>query len=552
MEREEKGFKSRLGFILAAAGSAVGLGNLWSFPSKTAGNGGAAFVFVYVIMALVIGVVAMIAEMYIGKRTGKNIIDSYRACGKRFTWIGALGVLSTTLIASYYIVLGGWVLKYTCDYLVGNLEHVTNFAGYFGEFVSNSGTPILFMAIFFAIAMLILIFGVQNGIEKVSKVLMPVLLILIVVLMIRSLTLDPAGVQKGLEFYLKPDFSKMKPSSVLAAMGQSFFSLSLGVGTMCVYGSYAKKHTGLAKSALTVVILDTTVALLAGFMIFPAIFASGLGEAEEVVSGGAGLFFIVMPQIFATMKGGRFFGFLFFFLVFVAAITSIISMVEVALQTTIEKTKIKRPAAVGIFTVAIFLVGCLVSLSMGAVPQLQVNGLSLLDFLDMIIQTYVMPIGTVMACVIVGWVLNKQELEQNFTSEKTRKVWLFLVKFITPILVTVIFVFGMFGQNEEGKWGLANWRVTLTAFVLIATFVITNQVVVTVKQKKGLYREMIPALEGTDGTAILVENDSHETDSDNTIIESDSDIAEETIDTQDNKADSDTAQEQLVEEDTKE
>ena len=501
MQKENNGFKTRLGFILAAAGSAIGLGNLWSFPAKAGMNGGAAFVFVYIIMALLIGVVGMIAEMYIGKRTGKNIIDSYNSVNKRLTWIGVLGVLSTTVIASYYIVLGGWVLKYAFGYLIGTdmqipfegaagtmPENYNPYEAYFGQFSSGSWEPILFMFIFFALGMLILVFGVQNGIEKISKILMPVLLVLMVILMIRSLTLDPVGVKAGLEFYLKPKFNELTPSAVLAAMGQAFFSLSLGVGTMCVYGSYAKDQKALGKSALSVVLLDTMVALLAGFMIFPAIFAFG-----KEPTGGPGLFFIVMPEIFDNMAGGRFFGFLFFFLVFVAAITSVISMVEVALQTTIEKTKIKRPVAVVIFTILIFLLGCIVSLSMGFAKGLQIpnpNGgpaLTLLDFLDAIIQTYVMPVGTVMACVIVGWILKKNELDDQFGNGKVKSVWLFLVKYITPILVSFIFIFGMFGKLPNGKWGFVNWKVTLTAFVMLAVAITTNQIIVTVKQKKGLY-----------------------------------------------------------------
>lgn len=475
---EDKGFKSRIGFIMAAAGSAVGLGNLWAFPYKAGMNGGATFVLIYILMAVIIGFVGMVAEMYIGKRTGKNIIDSYADVKKGLTWVGVLGVLSTTIIASYYIVLGGWVLKYAYSYLIGaNLSINGDYSGYFNQFSQGGGDPILFMAIFFIIAMLILVFGVQKGIERISKVLMPILLILMIVLMIRSLTLGE-GVVNGIEFYLKPDFANMKPESILAAMGQAFFSLSLGCGTMCVYGSYAKNHKGLAKSAAMVILLDTCVALIAGFIIFPAVFAFGKEPA-----GGPGLFFIVLPEIFDAMPAGRFFGFTFFFLVFIAAITSIISMVEVALQTTIEKTKIKRPVAVAIFTVVIFLIGTLVSLSQGAVKGLQVNGIELLTFFDTIISQYIMPLGTIIACVAVGWFISKREIDEDFLDFKLKGVWLFFAKFVTPILVALILFFGIF--SFDGGFHFANdWRMILTAVMVMLILALTNLIALQYKKKR--------------------------------------------------------------------
>ncbi len=476
---ENKGFKSRIGFIFAAAGSAVGLGNLWAFPFKTGENGGAAFVLIYILMAAIIGFVGMVSEMYIGKRTGRNIVDSYKNANKKFTWVGVMGVLSTTIIASYYIVLGGWVLKYAYSYLIGaNLALPGgDYQGYFNQFSQSGWEPILFMGIFFICAMLILVFGVQKGIERISKVLMPVLLVLMIGLMIRSLTLGE-GVKKGIEFYLKPDFVHMKPQSVLVAMGQAFFSLSLGCGTMCVYGSYSKNHNGLAKSAVSVILLDTLVALIAGLIIFPAVFAFG-----KEPQGGPGLFFIVLPEIFDAMPAGRFFGFTFFFLVFIAAITSIISMVEVALQTTIEKTKIKRPVAVAIFTVVIFAIGSMVSLSQGAVKGLQVNGADLLTFFDTIISQYMMPFGTIIACGLVGWSISRKEINENFSDFKFRGVWLFFAKYITPILVGLILFFGIF--SFEGGFHFANdWRMILTAVVMVVVFSSANAIYLFVQKKK--------------------------------------------------------------------
>ena len=501
MDNENRGFKSRIGFVLAAAGSAVGLGNLWAFPYKAGKNGGAAFVLIYILMALIIGFVGMVSEMYIGKRTGKNIIDSYKNANKKFAWVGAMGVVSTTIIASYYIVIGGWVLKYCYSYLIGAPVALNgnDYSGYFNAFSQGSYEPILFMGIFFVIAMLILVFGVQNGIERISKVLMPILLVLMIVLMIRSLTLGE-GVQKGIDFYLKPDFENMSPSVILAAMGQAFFSLSLGCGTMCVYGSYATNHKGLAKSALMVISLDTLVAIIAGFMIFPAVFAFGKEPA-----GGPGLFFIVLPEIFDAMPAGRFFGFTFFFLVFIAAITSIISMVEVALQTTIEKTKIKRPVAVAIFTIVIFLIGSLVSLSQGAVKGLQVNNINLLDFFDTIISQYMMPFGTIIACALVGWSINKQELEADFADFKLRKVWLFFAKYITPVLVGLILFFGVF-SFQDGFHFANDWRMILTAVITIVLFATGNAIILHIQKKRS------KALPSISGSAVVINSENNGVD----------------------------------------
>ena len=478
-QSKNKGFKSRIGFIMAAAGSAVGLGNLWAFPYKAGVNGGATFVLIYIIMAIIIGFVGMIAEMYVGKRTGKNLIDSYKSVNNKLTWMGWLGMIATVFIAGYYIVLGGAVLKYAFSYLIGSDLSLpgNDYAGYFNQYFGGSWEPLIFIFIFFALGMLVLIFGVQKGIERISKILMPMLFVLMLVLMTRSLTLGD-GVLEGIKFYLKPDFKHMTTSSVLAAMGQAFFSLSIGVGIMSVYGSYAKDQKGLTKSAASVIALDTLVAIIAGFIIFPAVFAFG----KEPTSG-PGLFFIVLPEIFDKMPLGRLFGFAFFFLVFIAAITSTISLVEVPLQITIEKTKIKRPSAVAIYTVVIFAVGVLVSLSQGAVKGLQVNGTDLLTFLDTITSQYIMPFGTIIACVSVGWLISKKGINESFKDFKFKNIWIFFTKYITPILVGLILFFGIF--SFKGGFHFANdWRMILTAVILIITLFIINLIIVLINKKK--------------------------------------------------------------------
>ena len=495
--KEEKGFKSRIGFILAAAGSAVGLGNLWAFPYKAGVNGGAVFVLVYIIMTVLIGLVAMIAEMYVGKRTGKNIIDSYRAVNKHAGCMGMLGLVCTGFIASYYIVLGGWVLKYAWSYLVGVdfsaglsviPEGVDIYKNYFINFSQGSWEPILFMGIFFGLAMFVLLFGVQDGIEKLSKVLMPILFILMIGLMIWSLCLkgqNGKSVLDGIMFYLVPRKESVNSQTILAAMGQAFFSLSLGVGIMCVYGSYAHEQKNLGKSAFIVVALDTFIALLAGFIVFPAIFA--LGNGVEDVTAGPSLFFIVLPRIFASMGvAGRFFGFVFFFLVFVAAITSVISLVEVSLQTVIEKTKVKRPVAVVMYTVVIFALGILVSLSQGFTKGLQIEGMDLLSFFDGVISNYIMPIGSMAACIMVGWFVSKKEIDENFSDLKTKKVWVVFTKYITPLLIAVVLITsGVLTIDSEGV-RLSNWRMLVTVIVAVILFVGINEFVLYKKAKNNL------------------------------------------------------------------
>ena len=476
--KHEQGFKSRIGFILAAAGSAVGLGNLWAFPYKAGMNGGAIFVLVYIVMAIIIGFVGMVAEIYIGKRTGKNIIDSYKEVSPRLSWAGILGVILTVLITSYYIVLGGWVLKYATSYLIGtDLSINGSYEAYFNNFISGGIEPIIYTAIFFIIAMLILLFGVEKGIERISKVLLPVLFILMIVLTVRSLTLGE-GVLEGILFYIKPDFTNIKGSYILAAMGQAFFSLSLGVGIMVSYGSYASKQKGIAKSACSVVILDTLVALLSGFMIFPAVF-----HFNKAPTGGPGLFFIVMPEIFDGIFAGRLFGFIFFALVFIAAITSVISLVEVSLQTVTEKTKIKRPKAILMFLFIIIGLGSLVSLSQGFVKGLQIHGMDLLTFFDTLISQYMMPLGTIICCIIVGWLISRKELNEAFNDFKYRNVWLFFTKYITPILVGLILFFGIFKFN--GGFGFANdWIIVLIACLLATLLPLINCIYLYIKKKK--------------------------------------------------------------------
>ena len=531
--KEEKGFKSRLGFILASVGSAVGLGNLWAFPYKAGVNGGAVFVLVYVVMALLIGLVAMISEMYIGKRTGKNIVDSFRAVNKHMGLMGIMGLVCTVVIASYYILLGGWVLKYAWSYLVGvdftggmtaASQSVDVYKNYFANFSQGSWEPILFMGLFFTLAMVVLALGVQNGIEKLSKFLMPVLFTLMLGLMIWSLCLkgtDGRSVLDGLRFYLVPRPESMSSQTILAAMGQSFFSLSLGVGIMTVYGSYAKEQKGLGKSAFIVVCLDTMVALLAGFIIFPAIFA--LGNGVEDVAAGPGLFFVVLPRIFAEMGGaGRFFGFLFFFLVFVAAITSVISLVEVPLQTIVAKTKIKRPVAVAILAVVIFGLGILVSLSQGFVAGLQVDGMDLLSFFDTVISNFMMPIGSMIMCVTVGWFISKKEIDANFHDFKSRNVWLVFTKFITPVLIGIVLITsGLLVISADGVQ-FNNWRVLVTVLVALILFVAVNEIMLKVNAK----RNPQMAISGS-ATRDFITVDLTETNSSVEVESTESDTAQE-------------------------
>ncbi len=410
MEQKRNGFGTRIGFELAAAGSAVGLGNLWGFPYKASANGGAAYLFVYLACIFLVGAIAMLAEFYIGRRSKANPVSAYKAISPGWGWIGLLAVVVPALIMCYYYVLGGYTVKYALNSFVGN-------AGQFQSFAGNVGDVILHTAVFALIALAIVTAGVRHGIEKAAKLLLPTMLVILIVISSFSLLLG-AGVQEGLAYYLRPDFSKLTGSGILSAMGQAFFSLSLGCGAMITYGSYSGKQVNLARSTAVVCVLDGVLTFMVGLAVFPALFhyaAVSGSSLSELGMGGTGLMFITLPMVFEDMGvGGQILSLLYFTMAAIAATAvSVVTVVCVALSIP---------------------VGLSLGLSLNGSSELQLFGKNLLDLLDNVTNTLLMPLCALLACVAVGWKLPKSERFTGFSGV--------MLRLITPALIVVIGVFG--------------------------------------------------------------------------------------------------------------
>ncbi|MBQ3234708.1 MAG: sodium-dependent transporter [Clostridia bacterium] len=490
MEQTKKkgGFASGIGFVLAAAGSAVGLGNLWGFPYKTANNGGAAFVFIYIACVLFIGLVIMICEIFLGRRSQSNPVTAFKKINKNIGWIGLLAVIVPLIITFYYSVLGGYTVKYAVNSFWGNNGNLANFAG-------NGWEVILFTLIFIGFALTVVMMGIKGGIEKASKVLMPALFILLVLVVIFVLCLGE-GVGAGLYYYLIPDFSEITWTSVLAAMGQAFYSLSLGMGAMIVYGSYTGKEINVVKSTGMICIFDTCVALLAGMAIFPAVFhfASVEGiKVSELKLDGLMLMFNTLPKVFESIGFfGKIIEFFFFAMVIIAAVTSVISIMEVSSQFIIQKFKLKRKIATAIIATLSFAVSIPVGLSLGhsinETGVMQIFGMDMLTFLDSITNTVLMPICALLSCLAVGWFITPKkafiELEEdgnNFGIFK--KPLAIMVKYVVPLLIMVIEVFGIidliYPVNKEtgfrvyssGGLAVALVSATIMAIVIAVYFI---------------------------------------------------------------------------------
>ena len=446
MEKKKVGFASGIGFILAAAGSAVGLGNLWGFPYKTSQNGGAAFVLIYIACVLLIGFVTMLSEIYLGRRAQANPMTAYKMIHKNLGWCGLVAIVIPAFIICYYSVLGGWTTKYALNSFSGN-------AGIVGTFSVNTGEVILYTAIFLVLSMMIIMGGVKDGIEKASKVLMPVLFLILVAIAVYALTLG-SGVREGLSFYLKPDFSGITFKSVLVAMGQAFYSLSLGMGIMITYGSYLDKKQNIEKNALVIVICDTLIALMAGLAVMPARFSL---DATGAI-GGPKLLFITMQNVFNSMGTvGYVFGIIFYLLVILAAVSSSISLLEVIVAHFVDKARDKgkgdkRKSYSAIAAVAAGLLCVLVCMdglgSNGMAPfdilKIEANGWSdcWLDFLDMVSEGVLMPLGALLMSICIGYELKPQFVDEECCLEgnafKSKTFFNICIKSITPILMVLV------------------------------------------------------------------------------------------------------------------
>ncbi len=447
-EKTRGSWGSRAGFVIAAAGSAIGLGNIWKFPYIVGQNGGGAFVIVYLICIALIGLPIMLAEFTIGRKTHKNPVGAYKDICPQGLWflVGGMGVLAGFLILSFYSVVAGWTIAYIVKSIFATVTHfesASDAGKYFGEFAANPLETLFYHTIFMVLCMSIVIKGVRSGIERWCTILMPTLLFILVLLVIRSLTLD--GAWEGVVFYLKPDFSKLTAHGVLVALGHAFFSLSLGMGAMITYGSYLSEKENLASSALIVGVLDTVIALLAGLMIFPAVFAMGLEP-----SAGPGLVFHVLPAVFSKMPFGSIVSVAFFALLAIAALTSGISLLEVVVAYFIDEIRWSRKKAVLIVGGVVFVLGIPSALSFGAFGEYKLFGMNFFDIVDQIASNYLLHLGGLLICVFVGYVWgSKPALEEVHIGEHKFPFaggWVFLIKYISPFAVGIILIAKLMGK----------------------------------------------------------------------------------------------------------
>lgn len=442
MEKRRATFGGKISAVLVTAGSAVGLGNIWRFPYVAGENGGGAFLMLYIVCILLMGLPLMISEFSIGTATQKNAVGAFRALNKRWAGVGYLGILTSTLILGFYLVVAGWTAEYMIHSLANDpILHTTDIAVHqqaFADFIGHPWKPLFYATLFSLATHLIITLGVKGGIERASKVMMPLLFLFLIVLALHSI-LMPGG-EAGVRFFLTPDFSKLTMHAVLAAVGQAFFSLSIGLGTMITYASYFKKETNIQHTALEVTMLDTLVAFLAGLVIFPAVFSAGI-EA----GAGPSLVFITLPAIFSSMPMSALWAGIFFVLLVLAALTSTISLHESITAYLHEEWQLRRSHAAWITTLLTTLLGLFASLSLGAWEWLKVCGLSLFDALDFLTANIMLPMGGLLTCIFVGWRMDRTLFQrQLYPTTVTRpllyRLLRFLIRYFAPVIVAMIFL----------------------------------------------------------------------------------------------------------------
>ncbi len=434
---------SRLGFILAAAGSAVGLGNIWKFPYVAGENGGAAFLIAYVIMVFTLGVAVMLAEFVIGRAAQRNPVGAFAALkGGKWVWVGYMGVVAGFLILSYYSVVAGWTIAYIVKSATGLLQAADPKAlgAIFGAFVAEPGGPLLYHFVFMALTVAVVLAGVHGGIEKSCKVLLPLLFLIMVGLAIRSLTLP--GAEAGLHFYLNPDFGKVSGAMLGDAMAQAFFSLSLGMGAMLTYGSYLSRDLDLPRAALWVTLCDTVVAMTAGLMVLPAVFAFKYDPAA-----GPGLVFITLPAVFAHMPAGSAFAVAFFVLLLIAALTSSVSLLEVVVAWCVDEHKIARAKAALGAGVVCFICGIPALLSFGPWKNVTVAGKGILDAMDFAASNVMLPIGGIAMSLFVGWAILPRAMNEATAGGRHRfawaGLWQVMCRYVAPAAILYILIAGL-------------------------------------------------------------------------------------------------------------
>ena len=442
-------FGSRIGTILATVGSAVGLGNIWRFPYEAGQNGGGAYLVIYLGCVILLGLPLMMTEFFVGRRTRRNAIDAFGTLSAHRGWkaIGCMGVLSAFFILGFYSVVAGWTLEYIWQAVAGTMngKNAARFSADFDLFTMHPWRPLVWLAVINLIAHAVIVSGVRKGIERASKLMMPALFLILIVLCVRSVTLP--GAAEGLRFLFRPDFSAVGPGTFLSALGQAFFSLSLGMAIMITYASYFDAGNNMRKTALSVTMIDTAVAILAGVMIFPAVFSFGIEPGK-----GPGLVFVTLPNIFQQLPAAGLWSAIFFILLALAALTSIISIHEPSTAFISEKFGLPRKWAALAVTVAATALGAFASLSLGADRDITLFGMSLFDFLDFASAKVLMPLGSMLLAIFAGWFVDRKILAQEFSNGGTLRVrWLgafvFLLRWIAPIAIGLVFLheLGLFG-----------------------------------------------------------------------------------------------------------
>ncbi|MEX6698632.1 sodium-dependent transporter [Peribacillus frigoritolerans] len=433
---------SKLGFILAAAGSAIGLGAIWKLPYMTGENGGGVFFLLFIIFTLLIGAPILIAEFTIGRNAQKDAISAYKhiAPGKPWALIGYGGVVASIILLSFFSVVGGWIISYLARSFTGSLSNLTQeeYGNFFNTIISNPYETVIAQLLFMVFTIWVVQGGVSKGIEKANKYMMPSLFILFIILLIRSLTLD--GAMEGVKFFLKPDFSALTGETILLALGQSFFALSVGVSVMVTYASYLSKKEDITKSALSVVGLNIFISLLAGLVIFPAVFALGFSP-----SSGPGLVFVVLPAVFNEMALGGIFMFIFFILLLFATLTTAFSILEIVVAAMIKGDSAKRKKASWIAGITVFLIGIPSALSFGVLSDVKIFNLSIFDFADYLTSNIALPVGALFISLFIGYQMKRIEVQKEFETgadpgRSLFKLWYFLIRYIVPIMIILVFL----------------------------------------------------------------------------------------------------------------
>lgn len=448
--KKHKGFSSKIGFVLAAAGSAVGLGNLWRFPYLAAKYGGGIFLLCYILLAVTFGFCLLVLEIAIGRKTGKGVIGAFAALNKKFKWFGFVCIVVPIIIVPYYSVIGGWVVRYFWAFLVEDSALVgatADTAVYFSDFIANAWQPLVFFLIFAAATILVVVFGVEKGIERVSKILMPLLAVLVLFLAIYAMC--QPGALAGVKKLFVPDFGDFKVETLLAALGQLFYSMSLAMAIMITYGSYMKKEANIQSSARQISICDTLFAIFAAMIIIPSIYSvTGGGQAATDAMGASGpsLMFVVLPQMFNGMAGGRVIAIIFFVLVLFAALTSSISLVEAIVAVLRENLHLKRWVSCMIVLGIMLVLGTLSSLGFGPLDMIHIGEKSILDLFDYASNSILMPLVAIGTCIIAGYFCDTESLmdEIGMRRKGYRMYYKIMIRYIAPVCMAAILISGIF------------------------------------------------------------------------------------------------------------